>query len=333
MSIRRVSDLPSIEQDEFKLSNINDSFLELSYLSAIEDEKYKYASRKIKFRELISAVHNLNNYNVDLCGNIYINKDVSEDNQYKFGVYSNNIEFDAINPINFGESGKIYSLSVINDPIEEQEAVNLKTLTKKLQDLKDYIDNKLSQQNGSIPLLSFVQTDHEVNNDSWVMQGEYILLSERPLLNNYWGEISSSIKTEPDTEDDTWFYHINGDQIILPHTNGYLKFTNNIISAGHYIPQSLPNIKGGVISKKSNSYDTEPLTFADKVTNDVNSALVLEDRKGGSTYGVTGKLGTAYRKLSFNANNHNKIYQDDADVEVKSNCMLLYFYVGPKVQK
>lgn len=101
-------------------------------------------------------------------------------------------------------------------------------------------------------------------------------------------------------------------RIILPYKECYWKFGS---SAGEFIPQSLPNIKGTY--RASRNVWTNPV---------VTGAFAPSDYIGsdGSDYGSNG----GNYNIKFDASLHDETYQDDADVNPFASTVYLYYKVA-----
>lgn len=93
MSIRRVSDLPQLNREEADISGFQNSFMEISYLSALSDEYERYESRKIKTKDILSVFQEIVLSGPNIHGNVYINTDLDaiDPDKYEIDIRAANI--------------------------------------------------------------------------------------------------------------------------------------------------------------------------------------------------------------------------------------------------
>jgi hypothetical protein len=86
MSIRRVSDLPQVTRSSVDRDCFANSFLEISYLSSMQDQYRKYESSKVKVWDLVSATAEVVLNNPTIHGNVYINPELSDTNPEDYEI-------------------------------------------------------------------------------------------------------------------------------------------------------------------------------------------------------------------------------------------------------
>ena len=178
-------------------------------------------------------------------------------------------------------------------------------------------------------------SDHVINNNSWVSAGSTVNLTAYPDLSVELFEngLAANLKTTVDSPLDTWKYTIDraSGTLTLPKSDCYIKATSDPLSAGIFISAQAPNISGWVRNTDAN----EALTFADKISTAPNSALTIPQASRVTSeerYGVKQAKGSAYTKLEFDASRCSPVYKKGATtIMPDSNNMLIYFYVGRKV--
>lgn len=360
MSIKRVSELPSIEKDtqDWNEEKLSGSYMELSYYNpskdSLGDDTKKYNSKKIKFSDIIDTIQKFYNTNVNVSGNFYVNKDDPYASYETVINTINGITFNSgAGTTKFIGNAKINMLSVENKPVNDQDAVNLKYLNEKLQELSSYINSKIgSIKSFAPPFLSFVLMDRLMTeselSDGWSIGGSGVDLLYYPELCAYVNEHSDIIKWKEDAtlSNDTWYYEKveNGENIIsvkLPSSNNFIQFTTNTLSSGSYVEQTLPNLSGEIYK---DPVDQEPFSFIDAFNGWTKDKGFSEDglkRMGvfqgtnrvsnGKYYGAKQSGGAGITRFNFNANASNPIYQDGANVQPRSNLFIPYFYTGKKV--
>ena len=86
MSIRRVSDLPSLTESDWDQDRFRKSFLEVSYLSSESPNPQKYESVKVPVGDVVANVAQMSYWNPNLSGDLLVNH-VSGESEYDHNEY------------------------------------------------------------------------------------------------------------------------------------------------------------------------------------------------------------------------------------------------------
>ena len=220
----------------------------------------------------------------------------------------------------------------------------------------------LQAQETAMPLLSFTWADHLLNDVSWLradtfswqsgtvyaavyneLLSEYNAAQEQDLgesetingitiafwrspkgykIANYTAAREADIASLYNSVGVAWYYIIDvtNQRFKLPRTK--FGFTGLRNKAGNFVPETLPNITGGVTSGV-NTF----LTSNNSVVGTYGALQVLGDSGESDRFQIGGEAG--YANLGyFDANLVSDTYQDGAPVQEKCTEMYLYFYVG-----
>ena len=172
--------------------------MEVSYLSADQGGSQTYASRKLKVQELLDGFRDIYYSKTPISGNIYVNCDLDLDPSgdtpmgtyinYSASIYENRITVETKEgltvrgPLNVESA---YTESKPWDSYGNNQLVTKESISAQLSALKaeltDLIQSSLGQD-GSLPLLTFVYSDHKIESDSWKEAGDTININNYPDL-------------------------------------------------------------------------------------------------------------------------------------------------------
>ena len=288
MSVKRVSDLPSIEglsANPEALGRFMKSFMEVSYLSA-EQGSQVYASRKVKVNELLDNFRNIYYSKTPITGNISVNWNSDDSQPYgTYGEYAAKIcegRIDITVDNGFYVNGALTADTISTKTVSwgnygSNSVVTKNAVEGRLIELSNDIIAKIEEikQNvqggtGKFPFLTFVYSDHEISDPGWVEQGSKIDL-------NQYKDLSSCLNFEggilylkgyplPTAESGSDSYYnkfvLEDNYLTLPSFTSCFFETrltkNDDISAyaGKQVFPGLPNIKGafGQLPSSSTTY-------------------------------------------------------------------------------
>lgn len=176
MSIKRVSDLPSIEDNERQpidkfFERLGNSFIELSFLST--EAPQTYSSRKWKYGEMMDALKDMLRFNLALSGNFSVNDGVDAYPNYNITLSAGHIRLGSTNPVEIqpgirSRKGEFDELSAYKDLSATQhspyDAVNCGYLSAYVaQEIDKLRQELLSRRQTSVPFLSFIFSDHVID--------------------------------------------------------------------------------------------------------------------------------------------------------------------------
>lgn len=352
MAIRKISDLPIIEPNEYNSDNIICSYMELSY----EQEPGRYISKKITPKTLLSSViaeirqddnsftgDNTFNGNtkfinngpaVEISGGFYVNRGInpsdsnynSVQNYYDLSVRTAN-KF----TLNVSDKTKISGdnngLRIDGDitfekgkiTTEASEGTDIVNLNKLSSYVKQKIDELIEGQSGQylfdFPYLTFVYSDHVIQSDNWKIAGSVISLSEYTNLRN-------------------WLFgpENNYEKLRKRPTNGNNNDTFYYQCNENRTELTLPKTKWFIQGNEANTTTSfeeqklpKPSLKSKYPTGDsihVSGASTIH-RPCRPNYDIE-------KNIVWNDDNSSNVYQDNADVQPYATRLMMYFYVGKK---
>ena len=350
MSIKRVSDLPSIE--EFNLERFKKSFMEVSYLSADQGSQV-YASRKVKVQELLDGFRDIYYSKTPISGNVFVNCDLEGDStggtgdpryvNYHANVYENRIDVTTVEGLHVDGGLQADSISTLQtgewEDFGPRSVVPKSIINSQLTALKAYVDEQVAAAKaaagvGGFPLLTFVYSDHKITSTSWAPAGTEVQLSQYPelcaALSFDDGHLTLDGESLP--EADSTYYtgfrlaggaqdpHAADAKLVLPtFASCFFELRKNVSEAGKYLDPGVPNLSGWFGQLPSSSSTNGDNKLFKRTTNDY---------KTGPNDGTKGNKD---RRIIFNANRFNKIYRNDVTtVQPRSVTMAVYYYIGKK---
>ena len=366
MSIKRVSDLPSIEglSTPDSLEKFKRSFMEVSYLSSDAGGSQTYASRKVKVQELLDGFRDLYYSRTPISGNISVNCDTNSDpngtvplngyGNYKVAVHVGDMLLHSDKGVlvesldDSGVSAGSFTVTTYKDWAEygPNQLVRKKALEDKLAQISSEIYDKLMAQIGQIgagtfKLLMFVHSDHAIDDECWAQAGEKVDLDQhlalRAALGYGDGYVTLYGKKLASCPGDEIF---NGFQLLKDDENNatgmddarYLQlptFTSCFIESVTAQPEdsyTAQTVQAG-IPNLSGWFGQLP---SDKTTR-ADGKLFRRTDPNYKTGPNDGTKGNKDRRIIFNASGCSKIYKNDCKtVQPQSVKMLVYYYVGPK---
>lgn len=196
MSIKRISELPSIEGigKGSPRAQFLKSFMEVSYLS--DDMGQVYASKKVKVQELLDEFRDQYYSKTPITGDVYVNYDketatyLDSYSNHEGIVYEGQIDFyttrglyvhksDAAAPQPCLVADSISSLQA--EPFDDRDVLPKWKVQSMLESLSSDMMNRIRAEideaaAGKWPLLTFVFSDHVISDavDSWVSAGSVV---------------------------------------------------------------------------------------------------------------------------------------------------------------
>ena len=351
MAIRKISDLPIIEPNEYDSDKILYSYMELSY----EKEPGKYISKKVTPETLLSSVaeeirkadntftgnNEFNAYTkfinngpaVEISGGFYVNKGIDPNNSnynsiqnyYELSVRTSN-KF----TLNVSDKSKVtgdnngidvtgnITLEKGKIRTEASEGTDIVNLNKLSSYVKQKIDELLAGQTEQylfeFPYLTFVYSDHVIESTNWILAGSTIDLSEYPTLS-------------------AWLMNNNSKNLNSlrrsPSTNQqedkfYFKYDESANTLT--LPQTDWFIQGN-LDNITPTFKTQQLTLQTLTNCSVPNMAPNTVGISIGSYGLTCATRNGFNCVGVKSDG---IYTKNADVQPYATKLLMYFYVGKK---
>lgn len=336
MSVRRVSDLPSVENPESE--RLRKSFLEVSYLRDDSSETgQKYVSNKFSVGEFVEQAALMGWVSPSVSGDVNINTGSTPGNTYKCNLnfgYGVNVSanISCLSGMSVAQDISCNAIWTTNDkPYSEiscgencssgdysRFVLNFLQVSAFVQEQIRLAKSEMSAKVNPIPFLTMIYSDHPIADSNWLSGGSTLDLTAYPLLSAALPGISASL---PRNSNSPYHYVINDNRLTLPSCDRYVRCVSDPLSVGTVLSSSAPNISG-VFGQLPSSSQTQATGAFHK----------LEKKKLGPNDGTSGNKDWT---ISFNASRSSRTYgrlSGDSSLSgqiiPETVCMIPYYYVG-----
>lgn len=344
MSIRRVSDLPSLNDVSSDSGSLSRSFLEVSYLSTDNPDPQRYVSVKIPLQEL-GKVFQGEVLDGDLSGNLTVNGQNSQ-NSFSCKMYFDNMTVVTRSPAKFSDiscnglscrkidCGDVISCDEIytrNETVLSDASPQFVPNIGQLEIMVSAeVARQIEQQTGGtggqsgtpvVPYLTFVYSDHEINDTRWLRAGSQVDLSKYTSLSSWLfsPELNNVSRIPVDQENSDYFYVIDSTSstITLPSCTTYIRATMSDDSCTH-LSSSVPQISGEFGQLPSSSATRATGSFKKQYKKYLGPN---DGTKGNKDWTIRFNPGGAYGRYQLNGVLSSQVVPE-------TTLMAMYYFVG-----